>query len=437
MGKTPIKILASVGVVAALLLSWSVMFKDAAKLQAQYDEYIQTAREKDELELFDEANDNYRAALGMMDTIGLREEIADFYLSEERFDTYIGFCEDTMSVYPKDEVAYRRLAEYYESKGNYSAAFRTIDKAAARNVKSDTLNEISERIKYEFQIFNLGLDDVRVISNGLCAARKVNGYWGYVNSSGKTAISFKYEVAGDFNGSYMAIIDQNKTPVLIDSTSREKSKDASGRQAEDITFLFEDKIAVKFDGKYRYFDYEFNELFGSYDYAGTFNGGVAAVENDGKWFLIDSSGNKISDKTFDEIVVDEKGVSFRNGVAFAKTNGKYILIDQSANQVGSGSWAAVDCFNTDEPAAVSNGTKWGYINAKGEVVIDYTYDEAKSFANGFAAVCNENLWGYITNDNILRIDYQFEQAKDFGPTGTAFVISTAGWDVLSLYSYNH
>ena len=158
--------------------------------------------------------------------------------------------------------------------------------------------------------------------------------------------------------------------------------------------------------------------------------------NEGKWFIINAEGKQVGG-TFEEIKVDEKGVAFRNGVAFAKNNGKYFLIDTSGNKVGEGAWTEVDCFNSDQPAAVSNGERWGFIDTTGKLVIDYTYGKARSFANGFAAVAVQDKWGYIIIDDYsLKIEHQFNDAMDFSRSGTAYVKQAEGWDLIKLYSYN-
>ena len=46
---------------------------------------------------------------------------------------------------------------------------------------------------------------------------------------------------------------------------------------------------------------------------------------------------------------------------------------------------------------VSSSGKYGYVNTKGEKVIDYQFDEAKTFYDGVAAVKIGNAWGLINS----------------------------------------
>lgn len=437
MGKGSIKILVVVALIALLAGSWYTLFNDAAAKQNEYDGYLTVAHEKKEKELYDDALDNYNSALGMRDSIELREEIADFYKSINRIDSYLSFCEQTISEYPLDERAYVRMAEHYSNTKDYKLCFNILNKAVKRGIDSNQLSELRSSLQYVFEYKNCGFDEVGVFSNDLCAVKRSNGKWGYATLTGGIQLGFNYAVAGEYTGEYIAVMLESGEYVLIDSTGREKSKDAEKKEIEECLFLFEDKMSVKYGGKYHYCNSEFKELFGSYDYAGTFSGGFAAVMNSDKWFIIDSDGNQVGNKTFEEIKVDEKGVAFRNGVAFAKENGKYILIDTSGNKISDGMWSDVDCFNSDQPAAVSNGDRWGFIDTTGKLVVDYTYGKARSFSNGFAAVAVQDQWGYIAIDDYsLKIEHQFSDAMDFSRSGTAFVKQTDGWDLIKLYSYN-
>lgn len=437
MGKRGMKILITVALVALVVVSWKEMFDTTNALQNEYDGYLENARDKRDKELNGEALDFYNAALSMHDSVELRDEIAEFYYSINSLKKYVNFCEETMSVYPYDETAYIRMAEYYSGTKNYVSCFNVLNMASKRGLDSDRLLEIRNEFQYEYEYIKYGYEEVSIFSNGVCAVKRTGSNWGFVDSYGTIKLGFNYRKASDYNGAYVAVQLESGEYAFIELTGRQKSKTTNNYNVEECLYLFEDKVATKYDGKYHYCNFEFEELFGSFDYAGTFSGGVAAAMNDGKWFIIDSNGSQVGEKVYEEIKVDEKGVAFRKGVAFAKENGKYILIDSTGKQIGNDSWIDVDCFNSGQPAAVSNGESWGYVDITGQLIIDYQYDNAKSFSNDFAAVNIEGKWGYIElEDNSLKIDCQFIDAMDFSPRGTAFVKLHDGWDLIKFYSYN-
>ena len=46
-------------------------------------------------------------------------------------------------------------------------------------------------------------------------------------------------------------------------------------------------------------------------------------------------------------------------------------------------------------APVATEARWGYINVRGNLVLDALYDNARPFSEGLAAVERDNRWGYI------------------------------------------
>ena len=201
-----------------------------------------------------------------------------------------------------------------------------------------------------------------------------------------------------------------------------------------MTFFTADKCGVKYNGKYHYCDFSFNELFGAYDYAGSFAGGIAAVKDGANWYFIDEKGNRLSDNNYEDIKLDDKGIAFRNGAALVKSGGEYYLVDDKEKKIGSDTYKDADAFNSDQPAAVFNGSMWGYVDPTGKLVCEYKYSEARSFSNGFAAFRDGDKWGYIDLQNFnTAIEPAFEDVGDFSTSRSAFVKGEKGWDVIALY----
>ncbi|WDV46327.1 WG repeat-containing protein [Clostridiaceae bacterium M8S5] len=59
---------------------------------------------------------------------------------------------------------------------------------------------------------------------------------------------------------------------------------------------------------------------------------------------------------------------------------------------------------------VKKGGKYGYINIKGEKVIDHNFEEARVFQSGLAAVKKNGMWGYIDRKGNMVISPQFKDA---------------------------
>ena len=104
------------------------------------------------------------------------------------------------------------------------------------------------------------------------------------------------------------------------------------------------------------------------------------------------------------------------------------MFDTNFKQIGNFEADDIDiCVNAEHIAFQKNG-KWGFVNAKGKVVLEPQYAKAKSFANGYAAVCNENaLWGFINEEYALVIDYQYKDAFYFSQQETCMVSTADGF----------
>ena len=59
-------------------------------------------------------------------------------------------------------------------------------------------------------------------------------------------------------------------------------------------------------------------------------------------------------------------------------------------------------------AAVKKDGKWGYINTKGEQIVECKFDDACDFSEGFAWVKKDGKWGYINTKGCSVI---FDESK--------------------------
>lgn len=438
MGKGSMKLLTSVGILVMLALSWYMLFSSKKEEALTYFKYLETAREKRADKLYDEALDQYMLALAEQDTVELRDEIAATYKEQGNFYTYEDFCNELILAYPYESIGYEHLANYYKESDALYACFTTINTAKKRGVSSEVLSKIVEELKYAYEETYISYLETGYFYAGLCPVMKSNGKWGYVNVYGKTAIPCTYSFVGPFSPDGLALITETEGGnFLIDTTGRSKVADPIERKIEFCYPLIYNKMVVKYDGKYHYCDKDFSLLFGGYDYAGSFSSGVAPVLQNGVWSLIDEKGNPVPNTEFEDIKMDDKGIAFRNNVAFAKRNGKYILIDPTGKQVGTGEWDDADAFNSAQPAAVKSGSLWGFVNASGEIVLDYQYENAKSFANDLAAVTQNGRWGYIdVAEYKVQIECKYLDAKDFSEAGSAFVFNGEDWTMIKLYRLN-
>ena len=63
--------------------------------------------------------------------------------------------------------------------------------------------------------------------------------------------------------------------------------------------------------------------------------------------------------------------------------------------------------------AIKQNGKWGYIDKKGNTVIDCIYEDAKDFSEGLAVVKKNSKCGYINNKGEVVIDFKYDSADSF------------------------
>ena len=87
-------------------------------------------------------------------------------------------------------------------------------------------------------------------------------------------------------------------------------------------------------------------------------------------------------------------------------------------------------------AIISDGELYGYINTRNQVVIPPRYTGAGEFANGCAAVCTGDwqtgaaLWGFIDTTGKEIVSPRFLYAENFTPEGRALVWTEQGEEVV-------
>ena len=86
--------------------------------------------------------------------------------------------------------------------------------------------------------------------------------------------------------------------------------------------------------------------------------------------------------------------SFNKGFAKVKKDGKWGYINTKGEQIVECKFDYVGDFK-DGLAMVEKDGKRGYINTKGEQIIEYKFDDAYDFNEGFARVQKDGKWGYI------------------------------------------
>lgn len=173
-----------------------------------------------------------------------------------------------------------------------------------------------------------------------------------------------------------------------------------------------------------------------FEYAGKFSYGVAWVREEDRIKLINTNGEEIhingtvqagGDFVDGLAIVTIEAVDGLDGCQICPEKSCEYLINTDGDII-IGHSLGTELYHKnileEEPILVKDYNKgydglYGYMNKKGEWVIEPEYEYAKSFSNGFAGVRIDGKWGYIDEDGYIIVDPYFDSANEFNKEGFA------------------
>lgn len=388
--------------------------------------------------LYDKAAKYYSEAASMDSKIDYYLSIADMYFEAEQYSESCKWCEEMLSLFPEEEWAYERGIKACLAKNAYSDAYEILDDFNGRGIQSESVDDLKKEMKFLHWSDSLSFDEILQPGSGYAAYQKKEK-WGLANNKGSSKVQASFAKIGYYANDMVAVQAENEEWYFMQSDGEliyNISVQIDGN-VTDVGLYNNGLFPVCVDGKYSYYDIEFNRHFDEYDFAGSLSGGVAAVRLGDEWEIINSDGKNITGEKYTDVILDERGVCCRKDRIFVKTDSGYIMINASGERIGGEFYDDARLFSTDDYAAVKTGNLWGFTDINGNKVIEAQYDDAGSFSMGLAAVCQNGLWGYIDIDGTEQIKCQYTRCYDFTSSGTAFAKDEMYWNVIKLYEYNH
>jgi len=240
---------------------------------------------------------------------------------------------------------------------------------------------------------------------------------GYINKSGKMVIVANYSTACFFSCGWAQVTDGSEVMFINSSGKRAKTPYADVYDPffynNRLTFT-DDKLQGKFDNDFNIvvranyaslgvtsdngycsFMEDGETLFGymdkngkiviedQFDYATPFDKGIAVVgerkNGEMRYGVINTKGNYII-----ELGKKSLGNLGESRIRFLNSNDKYGMMDKKGEIIIDG-YSSIDPFSCGL-AMVTKGDKSGYINTKGDEVIELRYSEAMAFSDNVAWV---------------------------------------------------
>ena len=255
------------------------------------------------------------------------------------------------------------------------------------------------------------------------------GKYGIVNVSGETILENNYdEIINIYNDKYFVIVENGKQQLI----NKDKEK-VLNENFDEIKQITASGVVYIKDGKYGFMDFEGNAVIEpNYDMLNEINTGVFLAQNDGKAGLIDKEKNEkvafnfkniyynknagiyvaenedltqsIIDSNFEtKIVGILSELNINDGYMKIKLDSGYKYYNFKFEEKN-----IKDLFMNNKIFVSKKDAKYGFIDSKDAVVVDYTYDDATEINKyGFAAVKKDGLWGAIDKDGNIVIEPKY------------------------------
>ncbi len=234
-----------------------------------------------------------------------------------------------------------------------------------------------------------------------------NGKYGYMNKQGKIVIDFEYDNADSFFHN-LSVIEKSKKKGVINKIN----KLIVEPNFDDLYFRRDDCIHVKLGNNIGLMDINFQEIIKpQYQDIGIFSQeGLASFRTNNLCGYINREGDVVILPRFDN------AEEFKNGVAVVEYDEEYFLIDLNGNRIADCLFMYLESsFIEGENlyACSKDDLHFGFIDGSGNEVIPFIYDYAKPFSEGLAVICKDGKAGYIDKNNTIIIKPEYETAYSF------------------------
>ena len=440
-----IKVFISLVLIGLTAFCWYSTITSYTEKASGYKKYFARAELSYKEGLYQDAYENYSNALNLNRTETVTDkqiEACRMYYEEEALDSYearrqyLTVLINAWRSYP-DRLDYAIAAvELYLKGDEYTEAKKLCEQVLTDNPKNQDIINLREEIIRSYTLdYNYFID----YKEGADGYYSVTGgkYWFWISADGLKQSQTEFETISSIGpeGLYYAKKEDNKGKFYdVGGVARGIVK----KDYLDIGVYMDGLCPVqKTNKKWTYVDLDGNEYFGEFDTAGGFSDGRAAVRKGESWYLINREGKKINDSDFTDIKLDMRGCCYVDGfMTAARKEGQYSIWDSELKQVGEFRADNIDIPTAEGLVAFEQDGKWGFVNLKGEVVIQPAYQTAKSFTNGMAAVCRDDMWGYIRRDGEEIVEPQFRKAGYVNASGSAMISDEEEYYRLLLFRFS-
>lgn len=407
--------------IALLGLSWFTALSEAANNPRELRAHLDRAAELEEKGIYVDAITEYESALEYdPENEEIQIKMAQAYLNSGDSRNFITICEDMAEQHQDGTEALDLLMEYYIKNDREDEAIQYLSSFVDTYPENENAQEWFMELEGSYTELYCRYTEMGGMVNDTMAVLE-DGYYGISDAKGNELIPAEYKMTHPFSEDGFALVQKTDEEwIYIDEDGQ--TRKVPDKEYSNLGMFSEERASASKEGKYGYLD-ENMEPVGEFvwDALTGIRDGTGAGSTDGKWTLVDDDGEAKNDGQYEDVIIDENGFCSAQERIFIRDGETYHMINTSGNRIGDLEFENARAFTEDGYAAVCLDGKWGFVDQDGELVIDYAYEDARSFQNGYAAVCLDGKWGYIDEGGNMVIDPIFLEATYFSSQGTAAV----------------
>lgn len=254
-----------------------------------------------------------------------------------------------------------------------------------------------------YPLTNYSWEAIGEIRDELIPAKQ-GDLWGYISYEGETKIPYSFKKADNFSGDFARVLTEDGKYAYIN-----RSGEVAFFPPFEYSFTpSEGLICGVSGGKYGYADLSGNIVIETkFDMGFDFHEGYASVKFGEQWGYITKTGAYLVSPLYDY------ASDFCGGFAVCKNSTGYGIIDSSGIRVSPFTFDYIGECDEQGRFPAKSGQNCGYINSRGEWLIELDYDFCYTFTEGVARVFKDNLWGYINEQGKELVAPQFFDCGEY------------------------
>lgn len=414
--------------------SWFFAVRSYKSGNVAFEGFMEAAEKAYEKKVYSEAEDNYKkAVLKRPKDEKALFGLASTYYAEEKYKDAADTCEKIRAEHPEIVEVAILEANSLISGGKYSKSLEILSQVEqTENVQEMIIGIKSKYTLRYFDIKNPQYFDVCAPHTPHLSCVFEKNHMSAYNSGGVRAAHGE--------NSYLGGVSEDGTlfPAVSDGKWCFVDRDGKRKLVPDESFgylgpICQGLIVAEQNGDFMYLDTAFSVKSDSYDAAYNFSDGKAAVLQDGRVKIVNTSFETVAETQFSGIESDEYGYTDHFGRSVLIEGDLRFLCDSSGAKISDFSAEYIGLpMESGGLVEFMSQNLYGFADSEtGKIVISPKYEDACAFCRGLAPVKQGGKWGFIDEKGNEIVAPMFTFATPLSESGSAWVRNEAGFALLT------